>query len=167
MPELVDASSTLEPKRCEVKEAILIVSIEGLTMAFEHLKKIRAVVGQAIPILNRKQLYEDFSAALSVAYKRFAQEAAKLLCPDTGFIFHRKPSSFRSGCTRIQVQLAFSARLVRAIPGGAARRLAERPGQTSAISWSTASPTPTTVVARARSARKHFLMPPGERSRTF
>jgi hypothetical protein len=97
MPELVDASSILEPERCKVKEAILIMSIEGLMPAFEHLKEIRAVVGQAIPILKRTTLYEDFSGALWVAYKRFAQEAAKLLCPDAGFIFQRKPSSFDQG----------------------------------------------------------------------
>jgi len=93
MPELVDASSILEPKRRDVKEAILMISIEGLMPAFEHLRKIRSAVGQTIPILDRKLLYEDFSGALWVAYKQFMQEAAKLLCPDTGFIF-RKPSSF-------------------------------------------------------------------------
>jgi hypothetical protein len=97
MPELVEATSMMEPERSQVKEAILTISIEGLMPAFEHLKMIRAAVGHAIPILNRKQLYEDLTGALWVAYKRFAQDAAKRLCPDTGFIFQRKPSSFDQG----------------------------------------------------------------------
>src|SRR5580698_5189797 len=68
MPELVEATSMMEPERSQVKEAILTISIEGLMPAFEHLKMIRAAVGHAIPILNRKQLYEDFTGALWVAY---------------------------------------------------------------------------------------------------
>lgn len=60
MPELVDASTIYGQERDTLREAILIVSMEGLMPAFEHLKKIRISVGQKMPDLNRKQLFEDF-----------------------------------------------------------------------------------------------------------
>jgi hypothetical protein len=49
MPELVDASMIYGEERDKLKEAILIVSMEGLMPAFEHLKKIRASVGLEMP----------------------------------------------------------------------------------------------------------------------
>jgi hypothetical protein len=99
MPELVDASSLLEPSRREIKQAILIISFEGLMHAFEHLKKIRAAGAQTIPALNKKQLYEDFTGALRVAYWRFAQKAAKLICADVGFVFGKNASFDRDAIT--------------------------------------------------------------------
>ena len=41
MPELVDASMIHGANRDKLKEAIMVISVEGLMPAFEHLKKIR------------------------------------------------------------------------------------------------------------------------------
>src|SRR5215469_18009172 len=64
MPELVDASMILGADRDKLKEAITVISIEGLMPAFEHLKRIRVSTGHEMPELNRKQLYEDFTRVL-------------------------------------------------------------------------------------------------------
>ena len=72
--ELIDASSIFDPERQELKEAILTILMEGLIPAFEHLRKIRASVGQEIPVLNRMQLYEDFS--------RYCGTHTKTSCPE-------------------------------------------------------------------------------------
>lgn len=80
------------------EEAILIVSVEGLMPAFEHLKKIRASVGQKIPELNRKQLFEDFERVLWHAYKDLMQKAAKLMEAEIGFLFQRD-TQFEEGLT--------------------------------------------------------------------
>jgi hypothetical protein len=87
MPELVDASMIFGRERERLKEAILAISIDGLMPAFEDLKKIRASVGQAIPELNRRELYKTFTAALWRSFKELMQAAAKLMEPDIGFLF--------------------------------------------------------------------------------
>ena len=71
--ELIDASLIFEPQRQDLKEAILTIMFEGLMPAFEHLKKIRASVGQAMPVLNRMQLYEDSAVCCGMR--------TKTLCP--------------------------------------------------------------------------------------
>lgn len=96
MPELVDASMIYGEEREKLKEAILIVSVEGLMPAFEHLKKIRASVGQKMPELNRKQLFEDFEGRLWHAYKDLMQKAAKRMEPEIGFLFGRD-TQFEAG----------------------------------------------------------------------
>ena len=68
-------------ERDKLKEAILIVSMEGLMPAFEHLKKIRASVGLEMPELTRRQLFEDFEGRLLHAYKDLMQKAAKRMEP--------------------------------------------------------------------------------------
>jgi len=80
-----------------LKDAILIVSMEGLMPAFEHLKKIRASVSQQMPELNRRQLFEDFEGRLWHAYKDLAQKAAKRMEPEMGFLFHRQDAQFEAG----------------------------------------------------------------------
>jgi hypothetical protein len=87
LPELVDASTIYGKERDRLREAILVISMEGLMPAFEHLKKIRASVGQKLPELNRKQLFEDFERVLWHAYKDLTQKAAKLMEPEIGFLF--------------------------------------------------------------------------------
>ena len=68
MPELVDAAMIYGEARDKLKEAIVAISVEGLMPAFEHLKKIRTLLGQPVPELNRKQLYEDFTRVLWHSY---------------------------------------------------------------------------------------------------
>jgi hypothetical protein len=53
MPTLVDAGLLRDPKRQQVKDAILAISFEGLMPAFEHLKKFRASAKGRTPLLNR------------------------------------------------------------------------------------------------------------------
>jgi hypothetical protein len=97
MPELVDAGKIVEPTRQQVKEAILTISIDGLTGAFEDLKMIRASATQTLPILNKNQLYENLSCHLWVAYDELTQKAAKLIDPDIGFVFSSNDSNFEKG----------------------------------------------------------------------
>jgi hypothetical protein len=77
MPTLVDAGTLPDPKRSQVKDAILTISLEGLLPAFEHLKKIKASTKDSIPELNRKQHYEDFTIALWLAYNQSEQTFEK------------------------------------------------------------------------------------------
>ncbi len=94
--ELIGASSIVEPKSQELKDAILTILMEGLIPAFEHLKKIRSSVGQEIPVLNRMQLYEDFSRVLWHAYKDLMPRATILLGFDVGFLFQNE-ANFEKG----------------------------------------------------------------------
>lgn len=94
--ELIDASMIFDPERQELKEAILTILMEGLIPAFEHLKKIRASIGQQMPVLNRMQLYEDFSRVLWHAYKDLMPKATILLGFDLGFLF-QKDADFEKG----------------------------------------------------------------------
>jgi hypothetical protein len=84
MLDLADASMIFDPRP---RDAILTVSMEGLMPAFEHLKKIRAARSQALPLLNRQQLYEDFTRALWHAYKDLLPKAALAIGYDIGFLF--------------------------------------------------------------------------------
>lgn len=97
MPELVDMSAIYGEERDKLKEAILIVSFEGLMPAFENLKKIRASVGQQMPELNRRQLFEDFEGRLWHAHKDLMQKAAKRMEPEIGFLFQRQDTQFEAG----------------------------------------------------------------------
>src|ERR1035437_905538 len=87
MPTLVDAGMIDGARREEVKHAILAISFEGLMPAFEHLKRIRAAVGESVPELNRKQHYEDFAVALWMAYKTLMPRATELMDFNIGFLF--------------------------------------------------------------------------------
>jgi hypothetical protein len=87
LSELLDGTMIPEPKRAEVKHAIMTISTEGLLPAFEHLKRIRASVAKQMPVLNRKQLYEDFSRVLWHGYKDLMQKAALLMGANIGFLF--------------------------------------------------------------------------------
>jgi hypothetical protein len=64
--------------------------MEGLMPAIEHLKKIRSSIRQEIPVLNRMQLYEDFSRVLWHAYKDLMPRATILLGFDLGFLFQNE-----------------------------------------------------------------------------
>jgi hypothetical protein len=88
MTDLVNASTIEGDAREKLKQAITDISVEGLMRAFEHLKKIRDSANQALPELNRKQLYEDFSRVLWHAYKDLMQRAVKLMEPKLGFLFN-------------------------------------------------------------------------------
>jgi len=87
MSELLDGTTIPEPKRSEVKHAIMTISTEGLLPAFENLKRIRASLTKQMPVLNRKQVYEDFSRVLWHGYKDLMQRAALLMGAKIGFLF--------------------------------------------------------------------------------
>ncbi len=103
MSELLDGTTIPEPKRAEVKHAIMTISTEGLLPAFENLKRIRASLTKQMPVLNRKQLYEDFSRVLWHGYKDLMQRAALLMGAKIGFLFdtnakfERGLAEFRQG----------------------------------------------------------------------
>lgn len=93
---LVDAGTIEDPQRANVKEAITSILIDGLMPAFLDLRKIRASVGQDLPLLNQRQPYEDFSGKLWKAYKHLMQEAVKLMGDNIGFLFQNE-KDFREG----------------------------------------------------------------------
>jgi hypothetical protein len=78
LPELVDAAVITAVERQQIKEAVLLVSFDGIMPAFERLKEIRASVGKRMPELNRKQLYEAFTIELAGAYKDRMQNSDRL-----------------------------------------------------------------------------------------
>jgi hypothetical protein len=96
MSELIGATSIREPKRAEVRHAIMIISLEGMMPAFEHLKRIRASVTQELPVLNRRQLYEDFTRVLWHGYKDLMPRAAALIGSNIGFLF-QNDANFEKG----------------------------------------------------------------------
>lgn len=111
IPELVDASMIHGAERDKLKEAIMVISVEGLMPAFEHLKRVRASAGHKMPELNRKQLYEDFTRVLWHAYKDLMQKAAKMMEPEIGFLFKHKDAQFEAGLviwSKKQPQLALA-----------------------------------------------------------
>jgi hypothetical protein len=87
MAELIGGTTIPDPRREEVKHAIMTISTEGLFPAFEHVKRIRASVKAQMPVLNRKQLYEDFTRVLWHGYKDLMQRAAVLMGAKIGFLF--------------------------------------------------------------------------------
>jgi hypothetical protein len=97
IPELVEMTSIYGDDRKKLTEAILVISVEGLMPAFEHLKNIRASVGQQMPELNRRQLFENFEGRLWHAYKDLMQKAAKLMEPEIGFLFQKQDAQFEAG----------------------------------------------------------------------
>jgi hypothetical protein len=94
--EYVGATRFPEAQKGEIKGAIVVVLVEGLLPAYEHLRLIRAFKGDQIPLLNRRQHFEEFTSALWRAYKTLTPKATKLLGFDIGFLF-QDPGKFESG----------------------------------------------------------------------
>ena len=103
VPELIDASMIFDPERQELKQAIITILMEGLIPAFEHLKKIRLSVGQQMPVLNRMQLYEDFSRVLWHGYKDLMPRATILMGFNIGFLF-QNDTAFEKGVVEFNKQ---------------------------------------------------------------
>ncbi len=98
----IGAARFSEAQKSNIKKAIMTVLVEGLLPTYEHLRLIRAFNGKQIPLLNRRQHFEDFTSALWRAYKTLTPKATKLLGFDIGFLF-QDTANFESGAT------AFSA----------------------------------------------------------
>ncbi len=116
---LVDGTMIFDPAREKLKTAIMTVSMEGLMPAFEHLKRIRASITQQMPVLNRKQLYEDFTRVLWHGYKDLMPRAATLIGVDIGFLFQNDVSfekglvAFRQAHASIPIEFGENLRTVR------------------------------------------------------
>jgi hypothetical protein len=89
--DLMGATSIFDPERQEVKDALMVLLIEGLLPAYVRLREIRGSTGQHIPILNRRQQFEGFAGELWRAYKALMPRATKLLGYDLGFLFQERP----------------------------------------------------------------------------
>lgn len=100
--DYIGATRFTEAQKGCIREAIMMVLVEGILPAYEHLRLIRAFNEKQIPVLNRRQQFEDFTSALWRAYKTLTPKAAKLLEFDIGFLF-QDSSKFESGAA------AFSA----------------------------------------------------------
>jgi hypothetical protein len=106
---IVDAGTIWEPERQEVKEAITSILMDGLMPAFLELQRIRASLGQDMPLMNRLQPYEDFSRKLWKSYKDLMEKAARLMGFKIGFLFDNEKKfgeglkKFRKENPRIRV----------------------------------------------------------------
>jgi len=90
--ELMGATSIFDPLRQAIKDAFMVVLVEGLLPAFKRLREIRISSGQQIPVVERRQQFEDFTSALWRAYKTLMPKATMLLGFDLGFLFQEDPS---------------------------------------------------------------------------
>jgi|GEM_PF-1845078 len=95
--ELLDATAIYGSERDAIKSAITAVLVEGLMLAFEHLRKIRQLASVPVPELNRRQLYEDFAEAIWRAYNVLMPKAVSLLGFDIKFAFNKKDAEFEKG----------------------------------------------------------------------
>jgi hypothetical protein len=96
MSEILGGTTFSEAEKENVKHAIMTISTEGLLPAFEHLKRIRSSVAQQLPVLNRRQHYEDFSRVLWHSYKDLTQTAVSVMGKKVGFIWEDNPK-FEAG----------------------------------------------------------------------
>jgi hypothetical protein len=94
--ELMGATAILEPRRQQIKDALMVVLVEGLLPAYEHLREIRASAGHQIPVVKRRQQFEDFTSALWRGCKTLMPKAGKLLDFDLGFLFN-EDAEFEKG----------------------------------------------------------------------
>lgn len=101
IPPLVDAGDIFEPQRHQAKEAIYVILMDGLIPAFLELRQIREPVGQTMPLMNRRQLYEDFARKLWKAYKQLTQDAAGQIGFNIGFLFD-SDKKFRVGLAQFR-----------------------------------------------------------------
>jgi hypothetical protein len=90
-------------QREEVKGAIGTIQIDGLIPTFLELRGIRESRGKDLPLVDKFQLYEDFSRKLWKAYKDLTQRAAKAMGFDVGFIWQEEPK-FEEGLKRFRVE---------------------------------------------------------------
>jgi hypothetical protein len=96
MSEIIGGTMFVQAEKENVKNAIMTISTEGLLPAFEHLKRIRSSIAQQLPVLNRRQHYEDFSRVLWHSYKDLTQAATKVMGAQVGFIWS-PDSDFEAG----------------------------------------------------------------------
>ena len=100
--DLLGATQIFDPSREKIKSAIWTIMDEGLMPAFEKLKQIRASVGQQMPLLTRRQLYEDFARVIWHGYKDLMPKAVNLFGADVGFMF-RDEKEFEKGLSAFNV----------------------------------------------------------------
>jgi hypothetical protein len=89
--DLVNITNIHGRDRQDLTDAIMIMVIEGLLPAFNELQSIRLYKDKPLPILNRKQHYENFTRVLWHGYKDLWPKAAGLLGYKIGFVFQREP----------------------------------------------------------------------------
>ena len=94
--ELMGATSIVNPRLQEVKDAFIEVLVEGLIPAYLNLRQIRVARGLRIPVIERRQQFENLSGALWRAYKTLMPKATILLGFDLGYLFV-KPANYKAG----------------------------------------------------------------------
>jgi hypothetical protein len=94
--ELMGATSIVNPRLQEVKDAFMEVLIEGLIPAYVNLRQIRVASERRIPVIERRQQFENLSGALWRTYKTLMPKATILLGFDLGFLF-MKPAKYKAG----------------------------------------------------------------------
>lgn len=88
-------------QREEVTHAIAKIQIDGLIPAFLELRSIRDSQGKDLPLVDKFQMFEDFSRKLWKAYKDLTQRAGKAMGFECGFIWQEHPK-FEAGLMKFR-----------------------------------------------------------------
>ena len=99
--QIVDATTIMEQRRKEVKEAITAILMDGLSPAFLEPQQIRASRGREMPLMNREQPYEDLVRKLWKSYKGLLDKAARLMDFKVGFRF-KNDKEFHEGLAKFR-----------------------------------------------------------------
>lgn len=98
---VLGATMIFNEQRERVNDAIGTILMDGLMPAFRELEQIRAAEGKQLPILDRRELYNDFGRKIWKAYKDLTQRAAREIGFNIGFLF-KDPAGFKDELKKFQ-----------------------------------------------------------------
>jgi hypothetical protein len=103
LSSILNATHIFGQQREDVNDAIATILMDGLMPAFQRLQAIRATQGKELPIMDRRELYHEFSGKLWKAYKELTQRAADEAGFKIGFLF-KDDKEFKKGLAEFQAQ---------------------------------------------------------------
>jgi hypothetical protein len=87
------------------KELLMSVMVDGVMPAFLELRAIRESKGKDLPVIDRHQLFEDFTRKIWKAYKDLTQTAVRSMGFNIGFLYQGE-KEFESGLADFRKQFA-------------------------------------------------------------
>jgi len=94
--EMVNIANIHGQDRQDLTDAIMVMVLEGLLPAFDELRSTRLYKDKPLPLLNRKNHYENLARVLWHGYKDLWPKVAGLLGYNVGFVFQRD-ANFNQG----------------------------------------------------------------------
>ena len=101
LQDILGATLIFGEQRGRVTESLATVITDGLMPTFLKLRQIRELVKKDLPMLEGRELYEDFARKLWKSYKELMQNAAKETGFDVGFLF-QKETGFEQGLKKFR-----------------------------------------------------------------